>query len=165
MATAPTVGSAAPRASPHTARICCSNWLVRAASSVQWPLLCGRGASSLTSSRPSLTNSSTASTPTKPRCVGDAQRQAGRLGRHVGVDPSRDHGEVEDAADVMVLGDRVHGRAAIGRAGDEHAELGVERHPLLHDARHAELVEGGGELGRRADRRAVPCRRSRGGRS
>ena len=29
MATAPTVRSGAPRASPHTARTCCSNWLVR----------------------------------------------------------------------------------------------------------------------------------------
>ena len=35
--------------------------------------------------------------------------------------------------------------------GDEDAELGVEGHPLLHDACHGELVEGGGELGRRAD--------------
>ena len=67
--------------------------------------------------------------------VGDAQRQTGRLGRDVGADPGRYHGEVEDAADVVVLGDRVHGRAAVGGAGDEDAELGVERHPLLDDAR------------------------------
>ena len=53
-----------PSPSPHTARICCSYWLVMLASSVQWPLLCGRGASSLTSSSPSTTNISTASTPT-----------------------------------------------------------------------------------------------------
>ena len=47
------------------ARTCCSNWLVTAASNVRWPELCGRGASSLTSSSPSvLTKNSTHSTPT-----------------------------------------------------------------------------------------------------
>ena len=37
----------------RSARTCCSNWLVTQASNVRWPELCGRGASSLTSSSPS----------------------------------------------------------------------------------------------------------------
>ena len=44
-----------------------SNWLVTAPSMVQWPVLCGRMASSLTTIRPSRASiSSTASTPTTP---------------------------------------------------------------------------------------------------
>ena len=42
-----------PSGSPAITRACCSNWLQSAASSVQWPELCGRGAISLASSRPS----------------------------------------------------------------------------------------------------------------
>ena len=116
MATAPTVESAAPRASPHTARICCSNWLVarrveRPVAAVVWP----RG--ELVDEQPAVADEQLdGEHADEPEVVGDAQRQTGRLGRHVGADPSRYHGEVEDAADVMVLGDRVHGRAAIGRA-------------------------------------------------
>ena len=37
--------------------------------------------------------------------------------------------------------------AAVGGAGDDDAELDVERHALLDDARHAELGEGGAERG------------------
>ena len=48
------------------ARMCSSNWLAGQASIVQWPELCGRGAISLTSTRPSRsTNISTASSPTR----------------------------------------------------------------------------------------------------
>ena len=46
----------APSGSPHTARTCCSNWLVVNASIVRCPELCGRGAISFTSSRPSPSN-------------------------------------------------------------------------------------------------------------
>ena len=35
----------------------------------------------------------------------------------VGVDAGRHDGEVEDAVDVVVLGDRVDGRAAVGACG------------------------------------------------
>ena len=38
-----------PSGRPQMARSCCSNWLVRQASNVRCPELCGRGASSLTS--------------------------------------------------------------------------------------------------------------------
>ena len=56
-----------PRGSPHTARNCCSNWLVTQASTVKWPELCGRGASSLIINWPSrVTKNSTHSTPTTP---------------------------------------------------------------------------------------------------
>jgi VIT1/CCC1 family predicted Fe2+/Mn2+ transporter len=55
----------APSGRPHTARSCCSNWLVTHASNVRWPELCGRGASSLiSSSPPGSTKNSTHSTPT-----------------------------------------------------------------------------------------------------
>ena len=40
-----------PSGRSSTARRCCSNWLVTAPSMVQWPELCGRIASSLTSTR------------------------------------------------------------------------------------------------------------------
>ncbi len=36
-----------PSGKPHTARNCCSNWLVTQASTVRCPELCGRGANSL----------------------------------------------------------------------------------------------------------------------
>ena len=45
--------SVGPSGKPHRARTCCSNWLVTPASIVKCPELCGRGAISLTSSRPS----------------------------------------------------------------------------------------------------------------
>ena len=61
-------GFVPPKGSPHTARMCCSNCDVSLASKVWCPLLCGRGASSLTTMRPSCTNISTASKPTRPIC-------------------------------------------------------------------------------------------------
>ena len=54
-----------PSGSPQIARMCCSNWLVRAPSIVQWPLLWTRGASSFTTSEPSRSrNSSAVTVPT-----------------------------------------------------------------------------------------------------
>jgi hypothetical protein len=55
-----------PSGRSRTARRCCSNWDVLAPSMVQWPLLCGRMASSFTSSPPGVSNSSTASIPVTP---------------------------------------------------------------------------------------------------
>ena len=71
--------------------------------------------------------------------------------------------EVEDAVDVVVLGDRVRDVAAVGGAGDDHADLDVERHPPLDDARHGELGERRVERRPSVDRAAGPCRRSRAG--
>jgi hypothetical protein len=59
-------GAGAPSGRSRTARRCCSNWDVLAPSMVQWPLLCGRMASSFTSSPPAVSNSSTASMPVTP---------------------------------------------------------------------------------------------------
>jgi hypothetical protein len=54
-----------PSGRPHTARTCCSNWLVSQASIVRWPELCVRGAISLTRTRPfRVTKNSTQATPT-----------------------------------------------------------------------------------------------------
>ena len=59
------IRSVDPSGNPHTARTCCSNWLVTAASKVRWPELWGRGANSLTINSPSvLRKNSTHSTPT-----------------------------------------------------------------------------------------------------
>ncbi len=55
-----------PSGRSRTARRCCSNCDVLAPSMVQWPLLCGRMASSFTSSPPGVSNSSTASIPVTP---------------------------------------------------------------------------------------------------
>ena len=49
---------------PATARMCCSNWLVAQASSVQWPELWTRGAISFATSLPRRTKNSIVSTPT-----------------------------------------------------------------------------------------------------
>ena len=77
-----------PSARPHTARTCCSNWLVTHASSVQWPLLCGRGASSLTSTSLPTTNISTAHHADERRARSAMQVHScggavGAVGRHV----------------------------------------------------------------------------------
>ena len=63
VAAAPTM-AASPSGHPSTARRCCSNWLVTEPSIVQWPELCTRGAHSLATNPPLVSNSSTASTPT-----------------------------------------------------------------------------------------------------
>ena len=63
MAETPT-SDVAPSGIPMIARTWFSNWLVSAPSMVQWPELCTRGANSFASSRPSTSNSSSASTPT-----------------------------------------------------------------------------------------------------
>ena len=54
-----------PSGKLHTARNCCSNWLVTDASNVKCPELCGRGASSFTSNFPDFVRkNSTHNTPT-----------------------------------------------------------------------------------------------------
>src|SRR5690625_1063439 len=68
MTAAGATGSTAPRGRSATARTCCSNWPVTAPSMDQCPVLWGRIASSLTSTRPSaVSNNSTASIPTTSR--------------------------------------------------------------------------------------------------
>ena len=70
--------SVAPSSSPQIARMCCSNCEVAAPSIVQWPLLWTRGASSLTTRRPSgMRNSSAVRVPRHAH----GQRPAARRGR------------------------------------------------------------------------------------
>lgn len=60
------VRDTSPNGQPVMARICCSNWHVMAASIVQWPELCGRGAISLISKESSSKiNNSSPNIPTK----------------------------------------------------------------------------------------------------
>ncbi len=59
-------GRMSPSGQSRIARRCCSNWLVVAPSIDQWPELCGRIASSLTTRPLGASNSSTAITPTTP---------------------------------------------------------------------------------------------------
>ena len=63
-----------PSGRSSTARRCCSNWLVRAPSIVQWPLLCGRIASSLTSTPAGGVEHLDRHHPGDPESLGDAQR-------------------------------------------------------------------------------------------
>ena len=77
------------------------------------------------------------------------ERQRRRLGGERCRDARRHDREVEDAVGVVVLGDRVRDGPAVGGAGDDHADLDVERHPLLDDAR----ARRAGRARRRARRR------------
>ena len=76
-----------PRSSPQIARMCCSNCEVAAPSIVQWPLLWTRGASSLTTSRPSrIRNSSAVSVPTMPIATASrSPRSAARAATSAGI--------------------------------------------------------------------------------
>ena len=95
-----------PSGRPHTARNCCSNWLVTQASKVKWPELCGRGASSLTISLPSSGQEQLDREQADDvESLGDAaararrpRRRDVRLDRRPGL-----IGEVEDVAAVRVL--------------------------------------------------------------
>ena len=86
-------GSASGR--PATARTCCSNWPSRQASIVQWPELCGRGAISLASSRPSGSrNISSATTPDQVRAPRPAAAHGARAASATaaGTGPARRRG-------------------------------------------------------------------------
>ena len=94
---------------PAMARMCSSNWLAGQASIVQWPELCGRGAISFTSTRPSRsTNISTASKPDEIERIRDSPSD--RL--CLPIDRPRNtrwrQGQVENMVAVAVL-DRVEG--------------------------------------------------------
>ena len=93
----PNAARPAGRGRPATARICISNWLAGQASIVQWPQLCGRGASSLTRMAPA-SHRRTARRPS-------ARRDAGRwrCGRRRRVRP-------RPCAGLMRAGARVTSR-------------------------------------------------------
>ena len=103
--------SGEPSGRPQIARTSCSNWLVMQASIVQWPELCGRGASSLTSTSPSWVDEHLdREQADEVELLGDAAGD--RLGarRDLGRHRRRRDGGVEDVVDVPVL-DRRIGRA------------------------------------------------------
>ena len=83
--------STEPSGSPHNARTSCSNWLVKHASIVQCPELCGRGAISLTSRcAGSVTNISTASKPTRSSFSATWTRdRLGCIAVSAGIAPAR----------------------------------------------------------------------------
>ena len=130
-----------------TARRWFSNCDVTAPSCVQWPVLCGRIASSLTRMRPSVVSkSSTARMPGDVERTGHPQRDLLRL-RRPGPAPGRGRGD-DLEADAVELGgghDRVGRRLAAGRAGDEGGELAAEVDELLGEHLHP---RGGGRLER-----------------
>ena len=108
-------GSASGR--PATARMCCSNWLARQASMVQWPELCGRGAISLPSSAPSGSrNISSASTPTRSERRRHPRRMARAAAAHRRRHARRGEAEVEDVVAVAVLHRVVDRERAVGAA-------------------------------------------------
>ncbi len=142
-------GSGEPRGRSRTARRWFSNWLVTDPSWVQWPVLCGRIASSLTSTRPSrVSNSSTASTPVTPSspasfiaiccaCAGEVGSQRRSRRDHLVADPVAlrrgDHGP----------GGHLTGR----RAGHQGGELALEVDALLGEDLPARLEGGATVLG------------------
>ena len=150
--------------SPQTARTSCSNWLAAQASIVQWPELCGRGASSLTSTAPSrVTNISTASSPDQVERVGDPPaRSPARLATLAG-DRRRGEGHVENMVAMAVLDRSKAATAPSWPRADDHRDSGRNRQALENAAAPADALPGGVELGPVARSRPGPCRHSRAG--
>ena len=85
-----------------------------APSIVQWPLLCTRGAISLTSGPSAQAKNSTVSTPTWPSASAIASAAAIALaGQCVDLRPGRDGRGAQDAAVMMVAGQRKGARLAV----------------------------------------------------
>ena len=127
------LGSPSGRSS--TARRWFSNCEVWAPSMLQCPVLCGRMASSLTTTEPSARCiSSTASTPTTPSSWAMVSASCWRRGRLLVGQPGR-RGDRLHADPVALHGfrDRVGGRLARRRPHDERAQLAGEVDELLGD--------------------------------
>ena len=148
-----------------TARMWSSNWLAGQASMVQWPELWGRGAISLTRTRPwRSTNISTAREADEVEGFGDSPGDAGGFGGGVGGDAGGGEGEVEDAVAVAVLHGVEEGAAAVLAAGDDDADLaGVVDEAFEDEGFGVEGGPGGGRVGLGSGGRLGLCRRSRGG--
>ena len=119
---------------------------------VQCPLLCGRIASSLTSSRPpGSSNSSTASSPVTSSSAASSERQPLGFARLPDRQPRRgcEH-LVADPVALHGLHDRVDGALAVRRAGHQRGQLPVESDVLLGEHR-----DGVAEHRRRLVRRAA----------
>ena len=163
------VGMARPPAAaagPAMARICSSNWLAGQASIVQWPELCGRGAISLTSTRPSRRRTSR---PRAPRPDRARRRSAGRSpgparSTAVGI-RRRGKRQVEDVVAVAVLHGVESRIRAVRAARDDHADLlRRNRRSLPGSAASAtRRANAGGKVRRARAASPGPCRHSRAG--
>ena len=130
--------STEPSGSPHKARTNCSNWLVTQASIVQCPELCGRGASSLTSTSPDWDHEHLdRQHPDEIELFGDVAGD--RLGAHrgLGADPRRGDRGVEDMIDVLVFDRRVGRPGAVAAARDDDRDLAGEVDKAFEDADRA----------------------------
>ena len=130
--------STEPSGRPQIARTSCSNWLVTQASIVQWPELCGRGASSLTRISPDLGHEHLdRQHADEVELFGDVARD--RLGPHrgLGLDPGRRDRGVEDMVDVLVFDRRVGGPGAVAAARDDDRDLAGEIDKAFEDADRA----------------------------
>ena len=137
-----------PSGRSSTARRCCSNWLVRAPSIVQWPLLCGRIASSLTSTPRGGVEHLDRQHAGDVEALGDAQRGLLRGQRVVLGDRRRRDDLAADAVDLHGLDDRVDRRLAVRAARDEHRQLAGERRPAPRPAARSPPAEPVGGLAR-----------------
>ena len=136
------------------------------ASIVQWPELCGRGASSLTSRRPSRArNISTPSRPTRSSSRRDPLRQPHRLGRE-----RRLEGRRREVAARMWCSCRFStgGKLALRAVGaarrdDRAARARSRRRPPGSAAARPGARQASAGVGVAVERGAGPCRRSRSG--
>ena len=116
-----------PSGSPHTARNCCSNWLVTQASTVRCPELCGRGASSLISSDSSrVTKNSTHSTPTTSSFSRTQRASSTASSSHPPRHARRRDGHVQDVPAVLILDRAVVHELAVCAARRHHRNLAIE---------------------------------------
>ena len=127
-------GSGEPSGRPQIARTSCSNWLVTQASMVQCPELCGRGASSLTSSSPSLVDEHLdREQPDEVERSAMARAIATARAASLGRQRRRRDGGVEDVVDVPVLDRRIGRACAVLAARDDHRDLAGEIDEALED--------------------------------
>ncbi len=105
------------------------------ASIVQCPELCGRGASSLTSTSPAwVTNISTASTPTRSSFSAMWRAIASARIAVSAVDPRGGDRGVEDVVGVLVFDRRVGRPGAVAPARDDDRNLAGEIDKAFEDA-------------------------------
>ena len=103
--------SVEPSGRPQTARNCCSNWLVTQASTVRWPELCGRGASSLIKQRPIVRHEKLdAQHAHHVQLFQDAARQVHGLLRDFRRNARRGDRHVQDMPAVLILDGAVSAR-------------------------------------------------------
>ena len=116
--------------------MCRSNWLAGHASIVQWPELCGRGAISLTSTRPVRVDEHLdGEQADQVQRLRDAPGHPPSLGGGGRRDPSGREGQVQDAVAVPVLHGVEHRAAAVRAARDDDADFAREVDEAFQDQR------------------------------